>query len=1218
MSGERSWEVKKLNAPTKKEIRTVRILICCGICSALLFFNWFVWHVESGNTPLFWLLTVALLFKLAKMGNEWYYYWSPSVPKAPTPTRKWAVDILTTSCPGEPRDMIIRTLRAMRDVRYPHTNYLCDEGDDPELKKVCEELGVIHVTRKEKTNAKAGNINNALRGASGEICLVLDPDHVPRPEFLDRVLPYFEDEKIGYVQCVQSYGNQEESFIARGAAEQTYHFYGPMMMTMNSYGTVQAIGANCTFRRKALDSIGGHAAGLAEDMHTAMQLQAKGWKAVYVPEVLARGLVPATISSFYKQQLKWSRGVFELLFRVFPKLCGNFSWRQRIHYFCIPWYFLFGLINLIDFIIPLYALAIARVPWEVDLGQFAVFFIPMCVSSLVVRLYVQRWLLEKHERGLHLTGGMLRMATWWIYLVGFIYAVFNIKVPYIPTPKEDAHQNHFRLCIPNLLVILFCALFVVYGLSIDWSPYSWAMASYSVIVMGMLAYTTFVSQQKFLDNLKASLTRTPGISHIFDRLEKFAYQVKHRAYGMLQQGALVVTLAVSLVFFGYTNLDKENKELLADVKEDGGFYWGYKKMTGDTVITASGASIILFEKYFGDTVQPLLPESNKGSMMPFLQWQFGKQDAGKLLGHRFDPFLQRCVQTFRGYRSALFISLEGDITPMAWQYIYGYFSRNGISNITWVWNADRASHVLFPGDEYVDWISIPYTPGTKGSFPEQYAGLRKHLLKFSKPVMLTNFNGMDENGATYLSEIKIKYKEIRSILFASGKIGKDLAQVLNSETYFRKPYCANKLIDGPPKAYVSPFIKKQAGTFQLLINKEPYYMKGMAYNTAHDWRDGFMPLTRRQLEYDLQLIKEMGANTIRRYDKGIYDRNILNIAPEYGLNVLYGFWFDPKVDYYKDSARVEKYIREVLERVEEIKDKPSIIAWSLGNETWGQLKHHFSRPHLIRVRGEYIKLLEHLAQRIHEIDPSRPVFTCIEHEENQLTSELVSIRDGVPSCDAVGINSYYKEQVSQVNSVFRKFDSLRPYFISEFGPKGYWKTNYNHVVNGMLVEETEIEKAQWYKYQWKNYIQKNKGANIGGFAYCWHDRMEGSCTWFGLTDMKGRMKPAYFALKEAWTGKKTRQPVEPIRILMQTSGNEYVFSAAGKNIPGLQYEWYLYRDNFTEATEDLRKLNSKKMISVKIPGDTLVHRVYLYASDDKGHVYSASLPFKGKTTNAYK
>ena len=86
--------------------------------------------------------------------------------------------------------MIKQTLEAMVKVKYPHTTYLCDEGDDPELKALCEQLGVIHVYRGEdKSNAKAGNINYALRNlADGEITVILDPDHVPHPDFLHEML----------------------------------------------------------------------------------------------------------------------------------------------------------------------------------------------------------------------------------------------------------------------------------------------------------------------------------------------------------------------------------------------------------------------------------------------------------------------------------------------------------------------------------------------------------------------------------------------------------------------------------------------------------------------------------------------------------------------------------------------------------------------------------------------------------------------------------------------------------------------------------------------------------------------------------------------------------------------------------------------------------------------------------------------------------------------
>ncbi|MFX8653185.1 glycosyltransferase, partial [Acinetobacter baumannii] len=82
-------------------------------------------------------------------------------------------------------DMVVETLTAIQSITYPHQAYLCDESNDEYLKKICTTLGVHHITRTQKTNAKAGNINNALKYSTGELCVVLDPDHVPYPNFLD-------------------------------------------------------------------------------------------------------------------------------------------------------------------------------------------------------------------------------------------------------------------------------------------------------------------------------------------------------------------------------------------------------------------------------------------------------------------------------------------------------------------------------------------------------------------------------------------------------------------------------------------------------------------------------------------------------------------------------------------------------------------------------------------------------------------------------------------------------------------------------------------------------------------------------------------------------------------------------------------------------------------------------------------------------------------------
>lgn len=1258
-----SEKIIKVNSLKKADIRVIRFLIGCGLVTMFIFITWFFKAENNGYGPLYWALTFALLFKLLKMVQEWYHYWSPSIPVRPEQKTKFSADILTTACPGEPKEMIIRTLEAMVAIRYPHTNYLCDEGNDPELKKKCEELGVIHVTRVKKVNAKAGNINNALQQATGDICVILDPDHVPIPEFLDRVMPYFEDADVGYVQSVQAYGNQEESFIARGAAEQTYSFYGPMMMNMNTYGTVQAIGANCAFRRKALDSIGGHAPGLAEDMHTAMQLHAKGWRSLYIPEILTRGLVPATLSAYYKQQLKWSRGTFELLFRVYPSLFKNLTWKQRMHYLGGPLYFLFGLVNLFDIVVPLLALFLAEVPWEVNLGDFASLFVPLCSLSLIIRLFAQRWLLEKHERGLHLAGGLLRMATWWIFLVGFIYSIFNINVPYIPTPKEDERANYWRLCMPNFAVVIICVLMIIYGLYIDWTPYSIAMAAYGLINAGILGLISLLSQQKLLDYISQKVQAISIFSVIYSKASRAFSTSRDFLFSFLRFGPVFLIAGIGMVFLSYSNIQSE--ETLAEKMPEkffGGFYLGMDQQSADAI------PVTYFEKKLERNMDVLpLNEhmhendlqlknsiqqiANKG-YMPVVRWQLpwdgNKSDWQGIDNGKYDRCLMQYADIFRSCGSPLFIvpvlpykneQQSPETVRKAWQHLYTFFNNLGISNLTWVWEPPSTGYnAFYPGPQFVDWVGVKILNYAgeredKGwySFKEFYKPYRKDLGDFQKSVMITEMGcvaGKDQSQwfASAFENMRTEFPEIRSALLFSGEkyhfnFSLDpenlstLKEKITSDRFEERPFITRMQKNSSAYSYLSPYVKGKPGHFNLVIKNKTWYIRGVAYNTAHDWRDGNMPLTRRQLEKDLQHIKEMGANAIRRYDHGMYDRNVLNVAEEYGLKVLYGFWFDPKVDYYRDTMRIKEYFEEMEKKVLQYRDHPSVLAWSLGNETWGLLKHRFAKPYLIKVRDCYIKMLEQMARRIHELDPTRPVFACMEHEEYQLPGEIVAFHDGAPSIDVLGINSYYKEQISRLNHVCYQFDSLRPYLISEFGPRGYWDPHYNRVLGGARIEDTDVEKADWYKQQWTNYVDAYKGYNVGGFAYCWHDRMEGSYTWFGLTDYKGRPKRSYFALKEIWTRQK--QKMLPSFTIRQPEkmvpGKEYEFEAvASTSRKDLKYEWLLLKDEYLDRVDNVEYNAEEAVAKVKIPTRASAYRLYLFVSDKENNVTTASVPIPVK------
>jgi hypothetical protein len=302
----------------------------------------------------------------------------------------------------------------------------------------------------------------------------------------------------------------------------------------------------------------------------------------------------------------------------------------------------------------------------------------------------------------------------------------------------------------------------------------------------------------------------------------------------------------------------------------------------------------------------------------------------------------------------------------------------------------------------------------------------------------------------------------------------------------------------------------------------------------------------------------------------------------------------------------------VNELVLHYKDHHAVLGWSLGNETWGLLKHKFVKPYLTKVRESYLNMIEKMAKSIHRLDPDHPVFSCIEHEEYQLAGELAAFNDKVPSVDIIGVNSYYHEQISQLNHKAWEFDSLRPYLVSEFGPRGYWNPKYNHTKKYSLVEESDSEKSDWYKLQWNKYVQGYKGYNVGGFAYCWHDRMEGSLTWFGLSDYKGRLKPAYHALKEAWTGNKEEETlkVEISGTQTQAPGSTCTFTANCTSVQKpLKYEWVLLKDEYLDKMP-LDFDEDTNTAEVSIPKYPSNYRLYVFVSQDNRNVATASVPIK--------
>ncbi|HEY3057211.1 MAG TPA: glycosyltransferase family 2 protein [Thermoanaerobaculia bacterium] len=439
------------------------VLLFLGLQSVAYFAQWWFRLEHVNNIALFVLLSFATWYGISRLLIGWYNAFHIEQPDPMEAPPGLGVAIFTTSSPGEPYEMFVRTLAAAREVRYPHVTYLLDDTRDPRFGELAREMGAVHLEIVGVPGAKAGKINRALELTGEEFILVLDPDHIPLPQFLDRVLGYFADEKVGFVQVAQAYYNAPQSFVARAAAEQTFSFYGPTMQGMHGTGTAVAIGANCTFRRKALESIGGHGIGLAEDLVTSIRLHAAGWRSVYVPEVVSRGLVPADLDSFLRQQLKWSRGVHDVLFREYPRAFRRLSAHQKISYLMIGSYYVVGLTTLIYISIPLLYLWFGAQPAVILLAEYVQHALPIGVLGALIYRFVQRWLCDPvRERGWHWRGTLLKIGTWNVYLRGLVLAVRGIAVPYIPTRKERHRGRFWSLARVPLITIALSVVTIVW------------------------------------------------------------------------------------------------------------------------------------------------------------------------------------------------------------------------------------------------------------------------------------------------------------------------------------------------------------------------------------------------------------------------------------------------------------------------------------------------------------------------------------------------------------------------------------------------------------------------------------------------------------------------------------------------------------------------------------------------------------------------------------
>jgi len=168
---------------------------------------------------------------------------------------------------------------------------------------------VAHIRRASRAGFKAGALNHGLRSARGSLIAIFDTDYVPPPEFLLRVVPHFENPRVGLVQTRCDYLNRESSWVTRvqatfldGQTEIEHRVHAAsdrLLFQFNGTGGV--------WRRATIEGCGGwpeHQS--AEDLNLSYIAQLAGWRCRYLPDVRTPGELTWSMRDFRRQQGRWS------------------------------------------------------------------------------------------------------------------------------------------------------------------------------------------------------------------------------------------------------------------------------------------------------------------------------------------------------------------------------------------------------------------------------------------------------------------------------------------------------------------------------------------------------------------------------------------------------------------------------------------------------------------------------------------------------------------------------------------------------------------------------------------------------------------------------------------------------------------------------------------------------------------------------------------------
>ena len=303
------------------------------------------------------------------------------------------------------RYVIERLIDAVCEIRYPREKLQIQVLDDSidETQKIAADavarkreqgFDIVYIHRDDRTGFKAGALEAGLKTATGEFVAVFDADFVPQPDFLERTIHFFTNEKVGMVQIRWEHLNREYSLLTRVQSILLDGHFVIEHTARNRSGRFFNFNGTAGIWRKSTiaDAGGWQHDTITEDLDLSYRAQSKGWQFIYVNESTTPAEVPVEMVAFKTQQHRWAKGSIQVAKKVLPKLLkSRLPFKVKLEAWmrltCNISYILMVILSLM---MPLTVEFRVKNSWMTSIWVDAIVFICASVSIMMFYLLAQK------------------------------------------------------------------------------------------------------------------------------------------------------------------------------------------------------------------------------------------------------------------------------------------------------------------------------------------------------------------------------------------------------------------------------------------------------------------------------------------------------------------------------------------------------------------------------------------------------------------------------------------------------------------------------------------------------------------------------------------------------------------------------------------------------------------------------------------------------------